>query len=144
MLTKYITPSDFKNYFGIDLELSLPHSDMKDGRNAERFIMQVEDDVALFLETKCFKRVDYLYSKLSEYQKECYKKALLNQAKYKFENGDIGNDSGYNPDTGVVAGRSELRDIELSSKTIDYLTMAGLYNRSITGAMYGGGFPFIR
>jgi len=133
-MTKYITPQDYKNYFGEDLDLVLPNDDLDDGQKAERFLTVVEDDIAVFLDTKCFKRIDTMYNELSDYQKECYKKALLNQARYKIKNGDIANDSGYDPSAGIIAERKNLRDIELSSKVIDYLTMAGLYNRKIKGS----------
>ena len=139
LITKYITADEYKQYFGEDLNIVLPNDDLPSGK-AERFISRVEDDVALFLETKCFKRIDYLYKELSDYQKECYKKALLNQTNYKLRNGDIANDSGYDPTTGVIAHRNNLIDLELSQKTIDYLTLAGLYNRSIVGHLYGVGW----
>lgn len=128
--TKYITADEYKQYFGDDLNVILPNDDMPNGK-AERFIARVEDDVALFLETKCFKRIDEKYWELSDYQKECYKKALLNQVYYKVNNGDIGNDSGYDPSTGVIAHRNNIVDIVLSPKTTDYLRLAGLYNRII-------------
>lgn len=130
--TKYITADDYKQYFGEDLNVILPDDDVPNGK-ADRFIMRVEDDVALFLETKCFKRIDEQYVSLSDYQKQCYKKALLNQVNYKVNNGDIGNDSGYDPTTGVVAQRSNIVDIVLSPKAVDYLRLAGLYNRNIVG-----------
>lgn len=130
--TKYITADDYKQYFGEDLNVILPDDDVPNGK-ADRFIMRVEDDVALFLETKCFKRIDEQYVSLSDYQKQCYKKALLNQVNYKVNNGDIGNDSGYDPTTGVVAQRGNIVDIVLSPKAIDYLRLAGLYNRNIVG-----------
>lgn len=140
--TKYITKDDYLNYFGEDLDMVLPNLDAIDNK-AERFIKQVEDDVDVFLNTKCFKRIDYIYNRLSDYQKECYKKALLNQCKYKLRNGDIGNDSGYDPHAGKNISRGELQGIELSSKCIDWLMLAGLYNRKIGPAGVGGGFfPF--
>lgn len=139
LTTKYITKDDYFNYFGEDLDVVLPNLDAPNNK-AERFIKQVEDDVDLFLSTKCFKHIDTIYDRLTDYQKECYKKALLNQCKYKLRNGDLGNDSGYDPHTGKNITRSELQGIELSSKCIDYLMLAGLYNRKIRGSNIGGGF----
>ena len=130
--TKYITADDYKQYFGEDLNVILPDDDNPNGK-AGRFIMRVEDDVALFLEVNCFKRIDEEYVELSDYQKDCYKKALLNQVNYNFNNGDIGNDSGYDPQSGVRAQRANIVDVILSPKTINYLRLAGLYNRNIIG-----------
>ena len=142
LTTKYITKDDYYNYFGEDLNVVLPNLDNPNNK-AERFIMQVEDDVDVFLNTKCFKQIDRIYGGLTDYQKECYKKALLNQCKYKLKNGDLGNDSGYDPHTGKNISRPELQEIELSSKCIDYLILAGLYNRKIRAGGRGGGyFPF--
>lgn len=139
--TKYITQDDYKQYFGEDLNVVLPDGDAPNNK-AERFICGVEDDVALFLNTKCFKNIDSMYSELTDHQKEYYKKALLNQCKYKLKNGDIGNDSGYDPTSGIIANRNQLQSIELGSKTINCLIMAGLYNRHIGNYRGGGFFPF--
>ena len=111
---------------------------MSDSRKAERFLITVEDDVALFLDSNCFKRIDQEYKSMTEYQKECYKKALLNQAKYKLKNGDIGNESGFDPVTGIVTDRPHLKEIVLSEKCKKYLNLAGLYNRNIIAS--GGGW----
>ena len=138
-MTKYITPTDYLNYWGENLDNILPNDDMPSGK-ADRFISQIEDDVDVFLETKCFKKIDAIYPVMNDYQKECYKKALLNQARYKIENGDLANDSGYNPTTGKVINRLELQEIELSSRTIAYLKKAGLYTRKIGAS--GSFFPW--
>lgn len=145
MLTsKYITPTDYLNYFGVNLDNILPDDDMPSGK-AQRFINQVEDEVAAILEDKCFKRIDMEYACFSEYQKECYKKALLYQCQYKIENGNIINDSGYNPESGKIIKDFELKEIELSRQTIRYLNLCGLWNRNISGKLTGGGlFPFLR
>ena len=136
LITRYIVPDDFKQYFGIDLNVVLPDDDMPNNK-AERFLKQVEDDVALFLATKCNRMIDTMYKDLSDYQKEWYKKALLNQAMYKYKNGDIGNDSGYDPNSGIIADRGKLLGLELSSKCIDCLKLTGLYSRTLIVAPRG-------
>ena len=145
MLTsKYITPNDYLNYFGENLNDILPDDDMPSGK-AERFIARVEDEVASMLDDKCFKRIDYEYGNFSEYQKKCYKLALLHQCKYKIKNGDISNDSGYDPQTGKIISNNELKEIELSRNTIRYLNLCGLWNRNIKGTLGGGSgwmYPF--
>lgn len=145
MLTsKYITPADYLNYYGENLDDILPNDDMPSGK-AERFIARVEDEVAMLLESNCFKRIDMEYGRFSEYQKKCYKLALLNQCKYKIKNGDITNDSGYDPQTGKIISSGDLKGIELSRNTIRYLNLCGLWNKNIQGKLGGGMFfPFIR
>lgn len=138
MLTsKYITPIDYLNYFGENLDTILPDDDMPSGKS-DRFIARVEDEVASILESKCFKRIDYEYVDFTEYQKRCYKMALLHQVHYKIENGDIINDSGYDPTTGKVIKEMDLKEIELSRQTIRYLNLCGLWNRNIRGLTPGG------
>lgn len=134
--TKYITADDYLQYFGVDLNAVLPDDDAPNGK-AERFIKGVEDDVSLFLQEKCFRRIDDEYHLFSDHQKECYKLALLNQCKYKLRNGDIGNDSGYDPNTGEIIAASKLSNLVLSQKTISYLKNAGLYCRKLGGSRVG-------
>ena len=142
--SKYITPNDYLNYFGESLDAILPNDDMPSGK-AERFIARIEDDVASILDEACFKRINEEYGSFSEYQKECYKLALLWQCKYTIKNGDVGNDSGYDPTTGKVISREELKGIQLSPRAIRYLNLCGLWNRNVSGKLGGGMFfPFIR
>jgi hypothetical protein len=144
LTTKYITPTDYLNYYGINLNAILPDDDMPSGK-AERFIMQVEDEVAMMLESRCFKRIDVEWANFSEYQKECYKKALLSQCYYKIKNGDLANESGYDVYNGKNISQNELKEIELSRQCIRYLNLCGLWNRNISGKLGGGMFfPFIR
>lgn len=144
LTTKYITPSDYLNYFGQNLKHILPDDDSPSNK-AERFIKQVEDEVEMFLNERCFKSIDVEWACFSEKQKECYKLALLYQCKYKIENGDISNDSGYDPQTGKIISSQELKDIELSRNTKRYLNICGLWNRNIMGKLSGGGmFPWLR
>jgi len=137
-MTKYITPSDYLNYFGEDLELVLPDDDMGDSHKADRFIKRVEDDVAMFLAEKCFKQIDTEFPAMTEYQQSMYKLALLNQTKYKYDSGDVGNDSGYEPMQGKIADKRYLKSIVLSNKCESYLRLAGLYNRNVIAS--GGGW----
>ena len=144
LTTKYITPTDYLNYFGQNLDNILPEDDLPDGK-AERFIKQVEDEVASILNESCFKSIDMEYANFTDYQKECYKMALLHQCRYKIKNGDISNDSGYDPQTGKIISNRELKEIELSRNTKKYLRLAGIWNRNIMGKLSGGGmFPWLR
>lgn len=142
--TKYITPNDYLNYFGENLDSILPPDDKPSGK-ADRFIKQVEDEVAMMLEVCCFKRIDEEYYELTDHQKYCYKMALLMQAKYKIKNGNLANESGYNPNSGRNITTGELEQIELSRQTRKYLSLAGLWTTKIKTTWRGGGyFPFIK
>lgn len=144
LTTKYIKPSDYLNYFGQNLDSILPDDDNPSNKSM-RFIKQVEDEVESILNAECFKRIDIEWAEFNDYQKECYQKALLYQCKYKIENGDISNDSGYDPQSGKIMDDRELKQIELSRNTKRYLQLCGLWNRNISGKLTGGGlFPFLR
>ena len=144
MIYNLITPNDYLNYFGQNLDNILPDDDLPSGK-AQRFINQVEDEVEMFLNERCFKSINTEYANFSQVQKENYKKALLYQCKYKIENGDISNDSGYDPQTGKIIDNRDLKEIELSRNTKRYLNICGLWNRNISGKLTGGGlFPFLR
>lgn len=126
--TKYITKDDFKRYFGIDLDIKLKDNDNpSDKSNA--FLMRVENDVMLWLNHTFNQDIDYLYPEFTDIQKQYYQLALLEQAIYMFKNGDILNDSGYEPDGGKVISRGEIKEIMLSPRTEMYLKQVGLCNR---------------
>ena len=106
--TRYITPDDFKTYFGIDLGAQLK-GNANPSDKATAFLMRIEDRMESFLNAKFFKLVTDEYSKFTDWQKEQYKKALLEQAVYIFRNGDISIDSGYEPDEGIKISRHAIR-----------------------------------
>lgn len=126
--TKYITADDYKRYFGVDLGKTLKGDDNESDK-ASRFLMRVENDVELWLNYNYKQSIHDIYDDLNDFQKEKYQLALLEQAKYMFKNGDIGGDSGYDQDSGVIASRSEIKEIMISTRTEMYLKLAGLCNR---------------
>lgn len=128
--TKYITTDEFKAFSGIDLE-----SELQDTANpsdkAEAFLYRIEMRMATFIEVNTYKRVDTEYRRFTNYQKEQYKLALLEQALYVFKNGDISVDSGYDQQDGIIADREKLKTIYLSQNAKDHLISCGLYDRHI-------------
>lgn len=57
--------------------------------------------MATFIDAEFFRKVDEEYPNFTDYQKQHYQLALLEQAIYVFKNGDISVDSGYDYDEGV-------------------------------------------
>ena len=55
--TKYITPDDFKTYFGIDLDIELKDS-ANPSDTALAFLKRIEDRISTFLDSQFYLQVD--------------------------------------------------------------------------------------
>lgn len=128
--TKYITADDFKQYFGIDLEAELKTND-NPSNEVTAFLKRIENRMCAFINARFYKNVDIDYKHFTDYQKEHYKLALLEQANYVLTQGDVSVDSGYDIESGVKADRKILDSIKISSNAIDELILCGLWNRKI-------------
>ena len=67
-------------------------------------------------------------AQIAEMRKDKWKKAILTQTMYIIKNSEIGMDSGYDPEKGIVAKKAELDEIEICGEAIDLIKSAGLYN----------------
>ena len=74
--------------------------------------------------------------------KDAFKEAIILQAMYTYKNGDIGMDSGYDAERGIVARRAELVELSVCQDAIDILSNAGLFNLVMKNRprKFGGGF----
>lgn len=128
--TRYITPDDFQVYFGIDLGVQLK-GNANPSDKAMAFLMRIEDRMESYLNAKFFKLVTEEYPKFTNWQKQCYQKALLEQAIYIFRNGDISVDSGYEPDEGIKISRHSINELSIAPNALNYLRLCGLWSRHI-------------
>ena len=135
IVTKYITTDDFRDYFGIDLDLELKNS-ANPSDTADAFIMRLEERMATFLDAQFFRQVDKEYPQFTNYQKRHYQLALLEQAKYVFKNGDISEDSGYNYETGETASNDMITKKTIAPNARQHLLLCGLWCRKITKSNY--------
>ena len=129
--TKYITADDFKQYFGIDLNIELPDNDNPSDK-VNAFLFRVENRIAAWIDANYFIKVDRHWEILSEEQKLQYKLALLEQAKYQIEVGDIGTDSGYDRERGVVASHSVLQSKIIAPYAYNHLVVGGFLDNRLT------------
>jgi hypothetical protein len=139
--TRYITAEDFKIYFGIDLANSLNNGSTPNdnpSQLAASFIMRVENRMQAYLQAEYFRNILFIYPKFTNYQKEEYKLALLEQVFFNLRNGDISTDSGYNPEIGVITNNEKLHRINLSENAKDHLMACGLLSRHIGGSNHAG------
>ena len=129
--TKYITLDEFKEYFGIDLTEAF-----KTVEYAKAFLKRIEDRLSTFVDANFNRNIDKLYPDFTDYQKEHYKLALLEQCIYIYRNGDISVDSGYDPEKGEIA-RPERYAIAPNCK--QNLILCGIWNRcvKVPGTLYG-------
>ena len=124
---RFVSPADFKNYCGIDLDASLrDEGNELDSNKANMFLLNVEDRLMTFIDKNTFR--NYSWETLSDHQLEHMQKAVLIQAKYIYRNGDLTTDSGYDPLKGIVAPKTALQDIEICQAAIDELHMGALFN----------------
>ena len=128
--TKYITPDDFKTYFGIDLDIELKDS-ANPSDTALAFLKRIEDRISTFLDSQFYRQVDKEYPNFSDYQKEHYSKALLEQAIYVFKNGDISVDAGYNTETGETASNDTIIKKTIAPNCRNNLMLCGLWCRKV-------------
>ena len=135
--TRYITPDDFTTYFGIDLGAQLKGT-ANPSDKATAFLMRIEDRMESFLNAKFFKVVTDEWVNFTDWQKENYKKALLEQAIYIFRNGDISVDSGYEPDEGIKISRHAIEELSIAPNAMNYLRLCGLWSRHIGQYNYFG------
>ena len=132
IITKYISVDEFKAYFGIDLEAELKNS-ANPSDTANAFLKRIEDRIATFLDANFYRNVDLEYPDFTDYQKEHYARALLEQAIYIFRNGDISVDSGYNYDNGQVADSRVIEMKSIAPNCKQELLLCGLWCRKIKG-----------
>lgn len=139
LTTKYISPDDFKETFGIDLQAELKDAGEL-GHRPENFLKLIEDRLETFLDAQFYRQIDKEYPLFTDYQKKHYKRALLEQALYVFRNGDISSDSGYSEERGKIIDRMYIEELSISPNTKQELLLCGLWTRKIKNKRYPSRF----
>lgn len=128
--TKYITPDDFKAYFGIDLHLALCTNDNPSDADIA-FIYRIEKRVETYINSMFNRIIEREYPEFTDYQKEHYQLALLEQAKYVFKNGEISEDSGLDYERGEVLSNRTIDTKTIAPNCKKELILCGLWDRNI-------------
>ncbi len=123
---KYVTVDDFNNYHNMNLRDMLRSYSEDDSFAAERFLFKTEIKLMAWIDTVTFRRKRW--DQLNAYQYLQFQLAILEQALYRYKNGDIDLDSGYDQDKGIIADKGKLNQLKVSSSAIEFLSNAGLYN----------------
>lgn len=124
----FITVDEFDNYWSVNLRDMLRTS-ANESNQAEMFLARVERRLMAYIDNNTFRR--YKYEELCGHQLNAFKEAIVLQAMYVYKNGDIGMDSGYDAERGLVAKRAELVELSVCQDAIDVLANAGLWNMSM-------------
>lgn len=121
---RWVTPQDFKNYFGEDLDAILKKDNESNGTNL--FLMHVEDRLVDWIFTRSGRLTPW--ESLTPFQQEQFQIAILIQANYILRNGNITFDSGYDPEVGIKVSQENIEKIEICRACVEKLIVSGLYN----------------
>ena len=134
-----LTPDEFKDYFCIDLDKALRGGD-NPSASAEAFIRRETDRLESYIVARLGRSPKDIYGRMTDYQREEYKKALLEQVYYVFKNGEISADSGYDIDKGEVASSGILASKAIAPNARSHLIACGIWNANV----WRGGSPCVR
>lgn len=129
-MARYINADDFKAYFGIDLAIELKDDDNPSNK-VDSLLLRTENRVIVFVNANYYRFIEKEFDNFTDYQKEHFKYALLEQVNYVIRNGDISSDSGYDPEKGEVMNIERLKNITLAPNCIQELQLCGLLSRKI-------------
>jgi len=128
--TRFITLDEFRDWSGIDLSAQL-RSDDNPSLTAKAFLTRVCQRLETYVDAAFYRNAEREYARFTDYQKEHYKRALLEQCLYVFKNGDLSTDSGYDQETGAVASLGDLAERTVAPNAKMELTLCGLWCRKI-------------
>ena len=136
---QFVTVDEFNNYWGVNLREKIK-SGANQSNGPEMFLMRCERKLMSYIDHHTFRR--FKYEELSGNQLDAFKEAIIIQAMYNYKQGDIGMDSGYDMERGIVASRAELDELALCQDAINVLSNAGLWNLVMKNRprKFGGGF----
>lgn len=143
MKPKFINSNDFLAYWGLNLEDKLRDDDNPSNK-ANTFLFRVEQRLMAWIDKNTFRVVDYNH--LTPYQLEKFRFALLEQAMYMWRNGDLGQDSGYDQEKGIIVSADTLEEISVCKPALNYIVVSGIYNQKIQNRrryMTGDAFGYI-
>lgn len=120
---KYVTLEDFKVYTGIDLD-----EELNGNMNPNLFLRDAENELLNYANMQSWRPINEWIAryKLTAEQMDALREAILIQAKYMFENGDILSNNGIDPEQGVKFGKFEREEAAIAPNAINKLKMAGI------------------
>lgn len=120
---EYVSVEDFKSYTGIDL-----YEELGGDQDPLLFLRDCEDEIINFVNLQSWRPITkWIYeNKYSPEQVDAFREAILIQAKYVWLNGNIMENNGVDPETGVKFGKNEREEAAIAQNAIDKLKVAGI------------------
>lgn len=127
---RYISLDDVKTFLGIDLE-----AELKEGATrANLFLLEQEDRIIDYIRKQSWTYFDdAVWNRYSDEQKEAFRKAVMYQVNYILYNGDLANDSGIDPETGVRVTPDQFALVAIAPRSIECLKAYGLVSLVMRG-----------
>lgn len=124
---RYVTPDDFKNFYGQDLRNML-RSDDNESSQAERFIDLVTSHLKSWIDSHSFRKISY--DNLSDYRLGQWQRAILAQVYYTYKEGAkaLGLASGVDDEKGVVIPLEIIEQCAICEAAMNYLLNSGLFS----------------
>ena len=138
-----VSPSDFKNMFGMDLAHILKSSD-NDINYPFIFLRLVQDFLLEWCSYNGFRRL-HDFSQMSPVQFHAFQEAVLYQAYYAWKNGSValGLDSGYDAERGFVMSEADLKRAQVPERVIMLLHTSGMFNLNVKNKpRFSKGYPW--
>ena len=114
---------DFKTYTGIDLV-----EELNEGKTPEIFLRDAENEIIHYVNLQSWRPITkwIVQNKFTPEQMDDLMEAILIQAKYDFENGNVLANNGIDPEQGVKMTPDDRYWASIAPMAIDQLKMHGL------------------
>ena len=120
---KFVSTEDFKTYTGIDLS-----EELREDRSPDMFLRDCENELINYVNLQSWRPIsEYIY--FHEYtteQMDALREAILIHARYVLYNGDVMENNGIDPETGVRFGKRERDEASIAPNAIDLLKVNGI------------------
>lgn len=139
--TVYVTPDDFKNFYGKDLR-NMIRSDDNESNEAERFIALVTSHLKAWIDSHSFRKISY--DNLNPYRLGQWQRAILSQVYYTYKEGAkaLGLASGIDDERGVIIPFEVIDQCEVCQAAMNYLLNSGLFSLTMKNRpRFLRGFP---
>ena len=120
---EYVSVEDFKVYAVIDL-----YEELIGNTSPDLFLRDCEDEIINYVNMQSWRPISrWIYQNIfTPQQIDAFREAILIHAKYVFQNGDIMNNNGIDPEQGVKFGKYEREAAAIAPNAINKLKMAGI------------------
>lgn len=132
LLSKYVTLDEYKAFY--------PMEDLQEllGDDCNASLYRNEVFMATIINGICHQNIDLVYPQLTDYQKQEYKYALIEQEHYRIHNGEIETDSGYDQATMKVTPNNVMWSKTLCKMARLHLNNAGIWTGKLRSYGLGG------